>query len=139
MPRLMGKTSMWFDYPDDPDGGKVEVCNLTDQDIAEIGGLANKERTLYDPVSGKGKIETSYSSMVDAQETVVRAVAAWKNFFNADGSEMECSAANKRRWACDTKFARFVNDKRKIVALEAAKRLEDARKNSSAMPPGSPV
>ncbi|MGB3212445.1 MAG: hypothetical protein WBB19_17225 [Desulforhopalus sp.] len=129
MPRQTEKITMWFDYPDDPDKGRVEITNLTEEDVAEITAASITTRTIYDNDRGKPVQEIISDTLIDRQETVCRAVKNWENFFDPDGKAMECTDAAKRQWACSNAFMKFVNKNRIIVAEAAEKRAEERRKN----------
>lgn len=120
---------MWFDYPDDPDGGRVEIQNLDESDIAAITAKSFTNRTAYNEELKRPLQEQQYSALVDRQETVVRAVVNWENFFDQVGKLMKCSEAAKRKWACSNDFMAFVNEKRAIVEEAARKQTEEKRKN----------
>jgi len=129
MPRMTEKLSIWFDYPDDPDKGRVEITNLDDEDIAMITAKAYSARNVYDTESGLPRQEHSYNTLVDRQETAVRCVTNWENFFGTDGKPMKCSRANKSKWACNTAFMDFVKKCCDIVKAKAREQTEAKRKN----------
>ena len=129
MPRLTKKLSMWFDYPNDADGGRVEITNLDEQDTAAITAMAIVHRTVYDAGMKKPVQEQSFDHLADRQETCARSVQSWENFFDADGQAMPCTDAAKRQWACSNEFMAFVNDCRRIVTEAAREAVEQQIKN----------
>lgn len=128
---------MWFDYPKDPDKGRVEISNLDDEDIAAITMASMTNRTVYDFDTGKPAREQKYYHIFDRQETVARSVTNWENFYDQDGEQMACTDKAKRSWACNNDFMVFVNTCRAVVEKAAVKAVEKKRKNSSTIPAGS--
>jgi len=129
MPRQRKKLKMWFDYPDDPDNGKLEICNLDSQDIAAITAAAVQHRTVYDTETRTTRPEQIFHPLLDRQETAVRCITDWQDFYDEDGKPMPCTAANKRQWACDATFMTFVNKSRQIVDEKFAEAQADLTKN----------
>lgn len=129
MPRLIEKVSMWFDCPDDPDGGKVEVQHLTDQDISEIRTKAQTTKLVYNQAKDAPILETETFPAIDRRETCERAVKNWSNFFDESGRPMPCTAENRRKWADTPWFMALVNRSLVVVKEEAQKRAEEKRKN----------
>lgn len=130
MPRLMEETKIWFDLPGDPDGGRVLIRNLTDQDYAVIMGRAMKNRFVFDAEAGRVVQEQGFDVLIDRVETINLAVADWEKFFDQAGKPMDCTPANKKQWACNQEFTTFVKAQLPVVAVEAAKKAEEKRKNS---------
>ena len=130
MPRLVEETKIWFELPDDPDGGRVLIRNLTDMDRATIMGKAMKNRFVFDPQEAKVVQEQGFDILVDRLETIAMAVVDWEKFFDQDAQPMDCTDENKKKWACNQMFVSFVKDKLPVVAAEAARRSEEKRKNS---------
>lgn len=129
MPRLIEKFSMWFDYPDDPDSGKVEIESLTDQDIAAIRAKAQITRVVYDQSKERPVQEHIFDTDIDRRETVERAVKNWSNFFDESGRPMPCTRENRQQWSCSIEFVRFVNQCLATVNEEAKTRTAEKRKN----------
>jgi hypothetical protein len=129
MPRLTEKFSMWFDYPDDPDGGRVEIESLSDQDVAAIRAKAQITRVVYDASKDAPTQETQILLDVDRQETIERAVKSWENFFDQDGNQMPCNKDTRRQWAQNADFVGFVNRSLMVVNAEARTRTAERRKN----------
>ena len=129
MPRMSEKISIWFDYPDDPDKARVEVCNLTDEDLAAI----KKESTVVRDFMGEdGRVqrEQLLDVAADRRETVKRAVKNLENFFDEGGKPMTATPETLSRWSCNAKFMNFINEKWPLVNAEAEKQTEEKRKNS---------
>jgi hypothetical protein len=129
MPRLTEKFTMWFDCPDDPDGGKVEIQHLTDQDIAEIRDKAQTTKLVYDQGKDTPTLETETFPAIDRRETCERAVKNWHNFFDESGQPMPCTRENRRKWADAPWFMALVNRSLAVVRGEAEKRAAEKRKN----------
>ncbi len=129
MPRLTEKCTMWFDFPDDPDGGRVEIESLSDQDIAAIRAKAQITRVIYDQAKERPVQEHIFDTDIDRRETVERAVKDWENFYDEDGKQMPCTVESRRQWSCSLDFVRFVNQSLAVVNAEAKARAAKKRKN----------
>ncbi len=128
MPRLSKEFSVWFDYPDDPHGGKVEIRHIPPEELARIESEVNTTRL----VAGPGKMpekETRTDTILDRKLTTDAAVKDWENFLDEEDKPMECSSENKHLWSCDMSFWLFVLEKRKEVAKLLKEREEELLKN----------
>ena len=121
---------MWFDMPDDPLKGRVEILHLTGGDIAEIRDQAWEVRNVFDKDSETGfRSEQKYYPGRDRQLTVCAAVVGWENFVDEVGKAMACTEENKKLWAREDGFMRFVNESRAALAEIVAKEREQLEKN----------
>lgn len=117
MPKIAPRRSMWFDVPDDPLKGRVEIVHLTDGDKAEIHDQVWEIRNVFDAKGENGfRSEQQYFSGRDRMLTVCRAVKSWENFLDPAGKTMACTEENKKMWAMEDGFMRFVNERRAVLA-----------------------
>ncbi len=140
MPRQSSVVAIWFNYETydqktgkaipDPDGGRVEIQNLTDDDIAQIREKAVTSKTVFNPKSMETERYQTTSLLLDRQETAVRAVRNFEKFYSKDGDMQECSEDNIKSWACNNNFMIFLNKKLPVVMAEAKKRTDEKIKNS---------
>lgn len=129
MPRAEKKISMWFDWPEDPHGGRVEVTHLTRADEAAIAEQVYEAVNVYNRETGKVESQQKVHTLLDRKLTADAAVSAWENFLDPDGKPMECTQDNKFNWACDREFMAQLNVFRAIVAEEAKRIREQTEKN----------
>ena len=129
MPQLTEKISLWFDYPDDPDKARVEVCNLTDEDLDAIKQASTTVR-MFMGEDGRVQREQLLDTSIDRRETVLRAVKSLENFFDEEGRQMSATPETLARWSCNAKFMNFLNDTYPQVNKEAARLQQEKRKNS---------
>ena len=129
MPRMEDKIYTWFDYPDDPDKAKVEICNLTDEEVEAVRAKATITRN-YMGDDGTPQREQLIDLAVDRRETVLLAVRNWENFYDEKGQPMKCSPEALSRWSCNATFVNFINSKLPLQAEAARAEAEERRKNS---------
>ncbi len=129
MPRAERKLTVWFDWPDDPYGARIEVEHLDRQAVAEIAARVYETRNIYNRETGQMEVEQRYNSILDRQLTAERAVRSWEGFVGPDGRQMECTRENKHYWACDRDFMTTLNEFRAIVAEKAMEEEDRKTKN----------
>lgn len=130
MPRLSKKKSVWFDMPNDPDKGRVQITHMSNTTRAAIRKEVVTTRQVINPVSKKFEQETLVDEVLDRQLTINAVVTDWENFLDQDGESMKCNRKNKFIWACDDKFMAQINMFRAEVAKVVEEEEEEARKNS---------
>lgn len=130
MPTATKKIEAWFDYPDDPDKGRVLFCLLTEQDMAEIKELAQVNRNYIDKRTGGYETEIITDISKDRREAALRATKDWENFYTPDRKPMECTRDNIISWSCDGGFMKFLYDCQIELRRVEAEQKEAARKNS---------
>lgn len=128
MPKLSREFTIWFDVPDDPLKGRVEIRHIPDGEISEITSMAIDQRLVFGDEGVRR--DSSYSVAKDTELTICRSVKSWENFFNDDGAtDLPCTDANKMRYARELWFREFVTDCRKITAEQYNQQREAQRKN----------
>ncbi len=130
MPRISQRRTMWFDVPDDPLHGRVEIVHLEDGEVTEIREQVWEMRNVFDADSPAGfKSEQRYNPALDRELTVCRAVGNWENFQDADGKPMACTEGNKKQWSRVKWFMEFVNECREQLAKLVREERKTAAKN----------
>jgi hypothetical protein len=108
MPRIMPEKRVWFDVPDDPDGGSVEIRHIKDGEIQELISKNNETRTVYDR-----KTEKTYSRIrqrrAPALVMATAAVCDWKNHIGKDGKTMSCTPENVSEFLKEDGYLSFIN------------------------------
>lgn len=109
MPRVIQPVTMWFDLKNDPDGGRLEIQSLSPDQVAEIEDQVVTVRRYWDMETEREVPERRINTNQDKRLTFAAAVVGWENFFNEDGEPMDCTEANKQKWAMDKGiWAQFV-------------------------------
>jgi len=129
MPKAVKKLSMWFDWPDDPHGGRVEIVHLDQQDTANIAEQVYETRNVFNAGTDKIDTEQRINTILDRRLTADRAIKSWENFLDGEGKPMECTRENKFFWADDAEFMAKLNGLRKIVAGKVREVEERTEKN----------
>ncbi len=127
MPKLIPVFTMWFDVPDDPLGGRLEIRHLQGGEIRDIVAKSTDLRMVYrqDGVEKHSRHDLS----ADGDMALCRTVVAWEKFFGEDDQPLSCTDSNKRLFAKEEWFAEFVADCRRDVAEAFAKHQEKIAKN----------
>ena len=120
--RITKPTERWFTVPDDPDGAKVKLRQLTPGERNEIMDKAYTQEIEYEPgAAGKmvPKMKQINDRKLDREETVKKSVIDWESFFDEAGAVLPCNPENVLRAAKEIDgFVEFVNVSR--VELEKA-------------------
>ncbi|MCP3927249.1 MAG: hypothetical protein GY714_32220 [Desulfobacterales bacterium] len=134
MPVLKKYDSYWFDYPDDPIGGAIEVLYLNEGKKAEL-----KEKTTPTQAKLRRKeieVNMDMNAVRTREETAVAYIKDWKNFFDGkkvkghpNGKEMKCSSPNKRKFSKEDGFMNFLTDCILEVEAKVKKDKEKEEKN----------
>ena len=110
MPKVKPEVSDWFDYPDDPYKGRVQVRLVPD---GESTLIKNRNRVMIfaqdKPAIGMGEAEI---------EIIIASVKNWENFFGLEDESLKCTPANVKRM-CESVdgFIDFINEC--LIDLEA--------------------
>lgn len=134
MPAIQKRLEIWFDYPNDPMGGRVLVRHLKEGEINRILQGCTDTRLVYDQDSRKA--ETVVSRKNQIEELIIASVADWEKFYdgkpkkgNPHGAFLPCTDANIRKFCIEDGFSSFVSDCREKLAEMARKDRIDAEKN----------
>lgn len=114
MPKLTKEFRMWFDVPDDPDQGRVEIRHLLGGEVQEIIAGSTELRTLYR--NGEAQRESRHDLVQDTKRTLSRSIAAWENFKDEAGEQLPCTEANVARYSREDWFVGFIAECRRKTA-----------------------
>jgi len=88
----------WFELPDDPDGGRIKLRQLSPGDKQDIYDqtlpMVNEFRT--DPETG-ALIPTTIQKInrkLDREITLTKCLVGWENFFDEKGKKLPCTPEN---------------------------------------------
>lgn len=128
MPKISKDISAWFDYPDDPLNGKVNVrlpksgeVQSAVEKTMEIKYVWDEETQKAEPVIGRSGTKASIVQL---------AVLDWKNFFDANDKPMKCTPANIKAMCCEDGFAMFIDECVSKLEKEHLKKEADILGNS---------
>ncbi|MCP4161229.1 MAG: hypothetical protein GY760_14235 [Deltaproteobacteria bacterium] len=135
MPVLKNYDSYWFDYPNDPHGGRIEIQYLNEGKKAE---LKEKVSPTHAKINEKKKVEIGmdFKTVLTREETAVSYIKDWENFYDGkkvkgypNGKEMKCNRANKIRFSSEDGFMTFVTECIEEVEGRIKKLKEEEEKN----------
>ena len=122
--RIRKPVEQWFEIPDDPDNGKILLKILSPGESARI-----MDRAFDINVTGNGN-KTSYDRQIDREMTVKNCILDWKNFFDVDGNELQCTDENKIRAINEIDgFLSFFTECRTDLEKNAIQWVKDHEKN----------
>lgn len=135
MPRITPEEEMWFDYPDDPLGGRALIRHLKDGEFQDIIDSAMRTRVTFKADDSK-ETDIFEDTAYRREALAVAVVKDWENFFSdqvdkdhPDGLLLECNKANKKAYSREDGFMRWIYDCRKKLAKIVSDKQEAARKN----------
>lgn len=133
MPKISKEVSAWFDYPDDPLGGKVEVRHLKKAKAQGILGQAMDQKVISRGKDASGEPLVESEIKVDNVKTnellAVACVKAWENFQDEKGEVLPCNKDNIKRYAGEDGFIEFLVKCREDLAKQVKEQQEKALKN----------
>ena len=117
--------------PGDPDEGEVKIKHLSPGERQDIFDKVFLQEIEYE-TGEQGKMIPKMKQVTDRkkdrEQTLVRAVKDWKNFFDEDGKPLECNEKNIIRASREIEgFAEFVAECRQTMdehIFEEEKELE---------------
>jgi hypothetical protein len=143
VPKLKKRHRRWFEIPDDPLRGEVEIVHLSKTEIQDImtRGIDTRVITKAGADGGPGvpETQTKVNNSLIRSEVAVAAVKNWKNFQDQDGKALECTPENVPLFARDDEFMAQLTRCREILGREVAEQEEAERKNSKALSSGQPA
>lgn len=122
----------WFDFEDDPDGGRVKIRELKPSEEQDLWTEAFAY--VLDKFPDADQTSSSFMALINRKNiemALVSAVTAWENFFNGDGEPIDCNEENvllamQEIDGCYNAFVIFRNELTKINRKET----EAQEKNS---------
>lgn len=136
--RLQKLTKAWFDFPNDPDGGKFEIKHLLAGEIAKIFEKTHKQGFDFrEDANGELKPVPVFEidNVMEKELTIVATIQNWENQFDENGEILKCNDKNKLRICREIgeedwkTFLDFITDCRQklsdIVKAQAEKEIKN--------------
>ncbi|MDH4319952.1 MAG: hypothetical protein OEV73_00485 [Desulfobulbaceae bacterium] len=139
MPKIIKPREMWFEWPEDPFGGRILVRHLKAGDTAGIHSQCMSAVNSYDAELNTVEVTQRHDLAKERQLTCQAAVVDWENFMGEDGKPMKCDKAGKQAFAMEDGFFSQLQAFRGQLSDLVDKEEEEAIKNLSALPSGSPA
>ena len=131
--RIAKQVERWFTVPNDPDGAKIKMKQLTPGDKADIYDRVFVQRIDYEKDANgdlQPKMSQETNKQLDRELTVQKSIVDWENFFDEDDKELECTPENIIRALEEIEgFNVLISDFRKKLATEIEGEKEKQRKN----------
>ena len=128
--RIQKKIERWFEFENDPDGGKVLIEHLTDGEIRDIVAEVGQTRIEYRQGESEPVVVSSPNSIRREEKILCRAVKDWENHYDEDGNLMDCTDENKIRAMQRAEgFYESVCEFRERLAADVKKERERLEKN----------
>jgi hypothetical protein len=127
MPKIVPQIESWFDYPDDPMGGRVLVAHIKDGELARILERTTETKTVY--VKEFRRPESTIRHVDSTTEIIVAAVKGWEKFYGEDDKPLPCTPENVRVFCKEDGFIRFVSQCREKLAQIALDKVAAEQKN----------
>ena len=126
---LTGEVGKWFELED---GGRIQLKNLTADDLKEIRKQTVKKRVDFKKVDGTpGRFE--YEEVDRDLENVLfweKVIVDWENFFDIKKKPIPCTKENKLLlMGRSQKFIKIVTDFLKVLTEDDSEQAERAEKN----------
>ena len=112
--RITKPKERWFDVPEDEDKGKVLVRQISPGERHKIMDKAFQQKIEY-RAGEDGKLSPVMNQITDRkfdrEQTVLKAVVSWENFFDLDGTKLPCNLENVLKAINEIDgFIEFVNE-----------------------------
>lgn len=134
MPKIEETQEMWFDYPDDPLGGRVLIRHLKSGEVARIENETTEVRSVFNQETNQPETIVIHRAM--QEKLAAAAVKDWEKFFDgkpvkghANGKPLPCNEKNIILFCKEDGFLNFVFDSRKKLAEHVQARREESEKN----------
>ena len=123
---------VWFDFPG---GGRVQLRAPSVEDVMRISKESTEIRPFLFEQEGKApRVLNQEIPDLDKQSRLYNdcAILAWEGFFDANETEIPCTAENKTLLMRldDPAFRDFVNEKVKALSKATEAEAAEAEKNS---------
>lgn len=136
MPKIQKVKEMWFNYPDDPMGGKVLIRHLKEGEVQDLLDDHSETKAIYNT-------ESNTHETVMIRKNVMPALAAasvvdWENFFdgkpakgNKHGKPLPCTKKNVFLFCKEDGFLAFISESREKLSDVMSEREKESEKNSN--------
>jgi len=121
MPKISKEISAWFDYPDDPQGGKVHVRLLKSGEFQLISEKTLEIRNTFNDETNQNEVTMARRGF--RASVVVKSIKEWENFFDVEDKPMKCTPLNIKLMCCEDGFVEFIETC--IEELEKQKAAKD--------------
>lgn len=125
----------WFDFPNDPGKGRVQVRVCAGEDLERI-----TKETTHPKVEYKKHQRFEYEKVDDNQQEKLWdfCIVDWENFFDAKKKPVPCDIKNKvKLMKGSVIFATFIGDCLEQITNDIQIQKEVAEKNSKSSPSDS--
>lgn len=124
MPKLTTEKTMWFDVPDDPLCGRVEIKHLKNGEIQTILAHNNKTETIFNGNKRPKLVTVQVDAPVIVQAAA--AVVGWENHLDENDKPLDCTPENARAFLKEDGYLAFISDCRdKLAEIVAEEKKAD--------------
>ena len=132
--RITKSKERWFNVPDDEDKAKVLIRKISPGDRHKIMDKAFQQKIEYH-TGEDGKLSPVINQVTDRkfdrEQTVLKSVINWENFYDLDGTKLPCDPENILKAICEIDgFVEFVNECREKLESDLVKEELGLEKNS---------
>ena len=133
--RIRRSTERWFKCEGDPDEGSILIKNLIPGEIQDIVDKAMPRSYEYES-DEKGnqipRLTVKMDNTLQRELTFKSCILDWKNFFDMEGTALECTPENIVRASREIDgFNAFVIDCQNTLTKDIAEEKEGQEKNLS--------
>ena len=129
MPRITAEKKVWFDLPDDPDNGRVELRYLKDGDVQEVLNSVNVTETVFNK-EAKSTLTRLRQIESPAIAQAAAAIVDWENHLDENGQQLKCTPENVRRFLQEDGYLMAINRLNNQLAEMVRAELRAAEKNA---------
>ena len=133
--RIRRSTERWFPCDGDPDEGSILIKDLIPGEIQDIVDKAMPRSYEYES-DEKGnqtpRLTVKMDNTLQRELTFTACILDWKNFFDAEGTVLECTPENIVRASREIEgFNEFVIDCQNTLTKDIAEEKQGQEKNLS--------
>ncbi len=126
--RIRRPMERWFPVEGDPDNARIKIRHLLPGDIREIKNEVLTHEIEY--IDKRAVIRQTSDMRADRERLLQKRVVSWENFFDADGSPVDCTPENIIRASNEIDgFDELVDECAKKLAEDIASESKDQEKN----------
>ena len=131
--RITKPKERWFKVPEDEDNARVLIRQIPPGERHDIMDKAFKQSIEYH-TNEEGALvpvmNQTTDRKLDREQTVLKSVSAWENFFDIDETLMPCTPENVLRAAREIDgFVEFVNESRQKLEKDITTEERELEKN----------
>lgn len=126
MPNIAREIRVWFDLPNDPVGGRVELRHIKDGEAQQIlSKITVTQTSLRDGRQEVIARQTDNPNMALAAAAIV----GWEHHYDEQGQPLACTRENIERFLREDDYLRIITGLISDLTRETKRRHEDAEKN----------